>query len=138
MHGFRFALLLSCSLTFAACAPMKPASDAHVPPFARKPYEPLSRDSVVQIALREWRLFGQIVDDEPPGAKPPSDIKAEREPGLWQRIGEYWWLGLDANRPEAAWTGKHDATGMFFPAGQDGAFAWSAAFVSYEIGRAHV
>ncbi|HUB15974.1 MAG TPA: DUF2272 domain-containing protein [Acetobacteraceae bacterium] len=116
--------------------------DAQVPPFARTPYEPLSRASVVAIALREWRLFGEPVDDDPPGTRPrpaPED-KPEREPGLWQRVGEYWWLGLDAGSPESAWTGKHDADGHEFPADQDGEFAWSAAFISYVMriaGAAH-
>ncbi len=80
----------------------QPPSDARVPPFARVPYEPFSRTSVVAIALREWRLFGEPVDDDPPGTRPrpaPED-KPEREPGLWQRVGEYWWLGLDPGSPE--------------------------------------
>lgn len=129
-------------LALARCAPAPPshrqvapqiAPDAHVPPFATVPYEPISRESVVAIALREWRLFGQPVDDDPPGTRPPPppDQKPEREPGLWQRVGEYWWLGLNAGTPESAWTGKHDATGQVFPANQDWKFAWSAAFVSY-------
>jgi hypothetical protein len=59
------------------------------------------------------------------------ELKPERLPGLWQRVGEYWWLGLDANDPARRWTGKHDATGQAFPAADDGEFAWSAAFVSY-------
>jgi len=112
---------------------MPPPADAHVPPFARVPYEQFSRTSVVAIALREWRLFGEPVDDDPPGTRPrpaPED-KPEREPGLWQRVGEYWWLGMNAGSPESDWTGKHDAQGQEFPADQDGAFAWSAAFISY-------
>ncbi|HEY1932107.1 MAG TPA: DUF2272 domain-containing protein [Acetobacteraceae bacterium] len=115
----------------AACG--GPAPDAHVPPFARVPYEPFSRQSVVAIALREWRLFGEPVDDDAPGThpRPPPEDRPEREPGLWQRVGEYWWLGLDAGAPEAGWTGKHDANGVVFPANEDGNYAWSAAFVSY-------
>ena len=46
----------------AACMG-NPMPDAHVPPFAKVPYEPFSRDAVVAIALREWRLFGQNVAD---------------------------------------------------------------------------
>jgi hypothetical protein len=124
--------LLALALSGCAATP-PPPPDAHVPPFARVPYEPISRESVVAIALREWRLFGQPVDDDPPGTRPPPapEQKPEREPGLWQRVGEYWWLGLNAGAPEAAWTGKHDATGAVFPASDDGDFAWSAAFVSY-------
>jgi Uncharacterized protein conserved in bacteria (DUF2272) len=100
---------------------------SHVPPFAREPYQPFSRESVVAIALREWRLFGQPVDDGPS----TGTVKPEREPGLWQRVGEYWWLGLDAGSPESGWTGKHDGNGHVFPPEDDGDYAWSAAFVSY-------
>ena len=126
----RWCVLIVVAL-LAACA--APAPDAHVPPFARVPYEPFSRQAVVAIALREWRLFGQPVDDDPPGTRPqpaPQD-KPEREPGLWQRVGEYWWLGLDAGSPESAWTGKHDGNGVVFPANEDAEYAWSAAFISY-------
>jgi len=105
----------------AACT----APDAHVPPFARMPYEAFSRQAVVAVALREWRLFGARTDEE------AGDEKAERMPGMWQRVGEYWWLGLDAGSAESGWTGKHDATGAVFPPSVDGRFAWSAAFVSY-------
>jgi hypothetical protein len=112
-------------LALAGCA----VPDAQVPPFARVPYEAFSRDSVVAIALREWRLFGQIVDDDE--AAPMPVTKSERAPGMWQRIGEYWWLGLDTTQPESRWTGKHDENGRVFPEARDGSFAWSAAFVSY-------
>ena len=116
----------------AACAPQS-RPDAHVPPFAATPYEPLTRDAVVAVALREWRLFGSRVDDDPPGSYRPAapDDKPERQQGLWQRVGEYWWLGMDAGAREAAWTGKHDANGSQFPASADATYAWSAAFVSY-------
>jgi Uncharacterized protein conserved in bacteria (DUF2272) len=129
-------LPLAVVATLAACAPALPPPvppDAHVPPFARVPYEPISRASVVAVALREWRLFGAPVDDDPPGSRPPPapDQKPEREQGLWQRVGEYWWLGMNAGSPEAAWTGEHDASGAVFPASVDGDYAWSAAFVSY-------
>lgn len=128
------ALLSACAVpppTAPTAAQIAP--DAHAPPFARVPYEPISRDSVVAIALREWRLFGAPVDDDPPGTRAPlpADEKPEREPGFWQRVGEYWWLGLNANDPDNAWTGKHDANGFVFPASQDGNYAWSAAFISY-------
>ncbi len=108
-------------------------ADDHVPDFARVPYQPLSRAAVVAIALREWRLFGQPVDDDPPGTRPPPlpDEKPERWEGLWQRVGEYWWEGLDPGSPESSWTGMHDANGDVFPADRDGYYAWSAAFVSY-------
>ena len=104
-----------------------------MPEFARKPYAAFSRANAVAIALREWRLFGELIDDDPPGTRspPPPDQKPERMPGLWERVGEYWWTGQDADRPERNWTGRHDENGNEFPAGQDEAFAWSAAFISY-------
>ena len=107
--------------------------DDHVPPFAAVPWQPFSRADVVAIALREWHLFGQPIDDDPPDTRPipAPDDKPERMPGLWQRIGEYWWIGQDPDEREAAWTGKHDAGGLIFDAGNDGQFAWSAAFISY-------
>lgn len=115
------ALVLLGVLGLGACA----APDTRVPPFARVPYEAFSAQSVVAIALREWRLFGSREDPVAP------EGKSERAPGLWQRIGEYWWIGLPPDAPESGWTGKHDAAGRVFPADEDGRFAWSAAFISY-------
>jgi hypothetical protein len=128
----RVAIVLPLALLCACAAPRAPP-DAHVPPFARIPYEPISRDAVAAIALREWRLFGSQVDDDPPGTYRPvsSQDKPERQQGLWQRVGEYWWLAMNAGAPDAAWTGKHDANGIGFPASVVGQYAWSAAFVSY-------
>ena len=122
-------LLVGC----AATPPARDAPDAYVPDFARRPYEPFNRTAAVAIALREWRLFGSPVVDEDPRDRPPADpeLKPERLPGLWQRVGEYWWLGLDAGDPARRWTGKHDASGRVFPAADDGEYAWSAAFISY-------
>ncbi len=124
--------ILPLVVALAACTPPAPP-DVHAPPFATVPYAPISRASVVAVALREWRLFGAPVDDDPPAADPAPapDAKPEREEGLWQRVGEYWWLGVNPGSPEAAWTGKHDAHGVVFPANVDGDYAWSAAFVSY-------
>lgn len=99
----------------------------HIPPFARRPFAPFSRAAVVAIALREWRLFGQPIND----ADREDPTKPERQEGLWQRVGEYWWLGLDRDAPEVAWTGQHDGEGTIFPPEIDGDFAWSAAFISY-------
>lgn len=144
MRRFSLGLALSCLAFAVGCAgpPRKPyapgapvaiAPDAHDPPFATATFEPISREAVVAIALREWRLWGNRVDDDPPGTRPPPlpQDKPERWPGYWQRVGEYWWLGMDAGMPQDAWTGKHDASGQVFPANQDANFAWSAAFVSY-------
>jgi len=127
------AAILAALALLAVLAGCAPAPDAHVPPFARVPYQPISRASIVAIALREWRLWGSRVDDAPPDQRPPPapDAKPERWPGLWQRVGEYWWLGMNAGSRESRWTGKHDAAGRVFPADRDGHYAWSAAFVSY-------
>ena len=85
------------------------------------------------IAQQEWRLFGQRVYDDSPdaGAGLPSNDDAARLPGFWERIGEYWWLGQDAERRESAWTGMHDEGGQEIDDGRDDYYAWSAAFISY-------
>ncbi|HTZ70914.1 MAG TPA: DUF2272 domain-containing protein [Acetobacteraceae bacterium] len=104
-----------------------------MPAFATVPFEPFTRADAIGIALREWRLFGQPVDDDPPDTRPKPDPSQmpEREPGLWQRVGEYFWEGLGTGPREAAWTGMHDEYGTLFDASRDGDFAWSAAFISY-------
>jgi hypothetical protein len=108
--------------------------DDHVPDFAQRGYELFARNDAIAIALREWRAFGMPVDDDDPEARPvPSSplFKPERLPGLWERIGEYWWIGQDPGEREASWTGKHDADGSAFDFTSDSHFAWSAAFISY-------
>jgi hypothetical protein len=127
------ALILAGCAAAPAPAPPKvgptglPPTNSHIPPFARDAYEPFSREAAVQIALGEWRAFRQPVSY--PNVEPPEDD--EREEGLWQRIGVYWWLGLDPSFPESRWTGIHDQYGQVFPAGRDGFYAWSAAFICY-------
>ena len=105
----------------------------HTPPFSQRPYGRFTRAEVVAIAQQEWRLFGQRVKDEPPQTNdgPDAEETLQRFPGLWERIGEYWWLGQNANRREAAWTGMHDETGQEIDDSRADNFAWSAAFVSY-------
>lgn len=122
-----FALLGLALL--AGCA----APDVHAPPFANKPYEPFSRASAVAIARDEWRFWGSKVVDAPPAAYHPADprAKAERDPGFWQEVGLYWWIGMNAGHDYDRWTGKHDAAGRRFPPWKDGDYAWSAAFISY-------
>ena len=132
---------LAALVVLAGCAAGRPPSvqappptatpttalNAHIPPFARWPYEPFSREAAIQIALGEWRAFRQPVVY--PNIPLPED--EERENGLWQRVGLYWWLGLDPSWRQSGWTGKHDENGQVFPADIDGDFAWSAAFISY-------
>src|SRR5258708_40065073 len=78
--------------------------DTHVPPFARWPYQPFSREAAVQIAYREWRAFGQPVVY--PRTELPYDN--ERAEGLWQRVGEYWGLGLPVGGRDQGLTCLHD------------------------------
>lgn len=124
MNIFRGALLLALGL-LASCV-----AETHAPPFATVPYEPFSRSAAVAIALREWRLWGSGLNDNPHYVQRASTMP-EREQGLWQRVGEYWWEGMNANTPDARWTGKHDARGRVFPVSVNGHYAWSAAFISY-------
>lgn len=115
-------------LVLSGCA----GPTAHAPHFARVPYEAFSRTDAVAIAMDEWRLWGMGVDDNDGAGYVQNDATmAERQPGLWERVGEYWWEGMNAGAPEALWTGKHDAQGNVFPVSANGDYAWSAAFISY-------
>lgn len=125
MWRWSVALFVLC---LAGCV----APDAHAPPFARVPYQPFSRAAALAVALDEWRLWGSRVDDDPLSYA-PTDLNAipERQQGFWQRVGEYWWQGMNAGERDARLTGKYDAAGQVFPASEKGDYAWSAAFVSY-------
>jgi hypothetical protein len=46
------------------------------------------------------------------GSDPEHADNPERSPGYRERIGEYWWLGQEADRRESAWTGMHDEKAM--------------------------
>jgi len=143
--------LCALVLTLNACAPNEPppveaastepnsgqqvAQSGHSPPFESRRYAPFSRADAVAIAEQEWRLFGQRVYDGPPrtNSEAGSNDDPARLPGAWERIGEYWWLGQDANRREAAWTGMHDENGQEIADGREDYYAWSAAFISYDL-----
>lgn len=136
LAGLGLALALAVAVTGCgggpapqAFAPPRPGGpgDMHIPPFARAPYQTFSREAAIQIGLREWRAFGS------PVAVPNQELpfNNERAEGLWQRVGEYWWLGLPMGYPEQGYTGKHDANGRVFPEREDANFAWSAAFIDY-------
>jgi hypothetical protein len=109
------------------------AQSVHSPLFARMSYKGFSRAEALAIAKQEWRLFGQLVYDDPPhtGSDPEANDNTDRSPGAWERIGEYWWLGQDADRRESMWTGMHDESGQGIEDGHDDDYAWSAAFISY-------
>ncbi len=131
----RLAAAAAVVLLLSACA-ARQTMDAQVPDFAKRPYEPFSRSAAIAVAEREWRVFGSPIDDGSPGAEGEIEDgqgweKPERAQGLWQRVGEYWWLGMPSGSAEQRWTGEHDATGRVFAAEDDGRYAWSAAFISY-------
>ena len=127
-------------LLLAACATQKPVTtpstaisgfqppDTQVPDYAKRPFEPFSRLNAIAIAQREWRAFGSVVDDSPPNGNLPQELRPDRQPGLWQRVGDYWWAGQDYGTKESGWTGLYNAEGTPYN-GQPP--AWSAAFISY-------
>jgi hypothetical protein len=135
-YKIAISFLLVIFLQLVACTPLP----GPVPPFAKKPFVPFNREDTIAIAMREWRLFGSQIQlqDELIGQTfvLGAADKADRKPGLWQRVGEYWWIGL-ARAPGmpsqklASWTGKHNAKGEVFPEADEGKYAWSAAFISY-------
>ncbi len=132
-------LLLLLPLLLGACAAQPPRpgavvrspdmpADLHVPDYAKRPFEPFSRVSAVAIALREWRAFNSPVNDDPPGRDMPREDRLDHQPGLWQRVGDYWWFGQDAGSKESGWTSRYNEYGTPY---EGDAPAWSAAFVSY-------
>ncbi len=129
-------LLLALPLAVSACsAARKPAvsraagADERLPPYVRNPPEPFARATAVAVAEREWRAFGSPVDDDPPDIKViPREFRPDKQPGLWQRVADYWWAGQDAGTEESGWSSRYNENGTEY-AGD--APAWSAAFVSY-------
>ncbi len=130
MRPLLLALLLAACAQRppTASAPPPPPPDIQVPDYARRPFEPFGHTNAVAIALREWRAFGSLVDDNPPGVFPPPGIRPDQQPGLWQRVGDYWWGGQDYAAPESGWTARYDGYGNAY---ESDAPAWSAAFISY-------
>lgn len=109
---------------FVAAAP-------NVPGYASRPDEPFTRANAVAVALREWRAFGQQVDDDPPDTRPDQgENRPDRQPGMWERVGDYWFTGQEQGTRTQDWTSKYDGQGTEFPPGDD-PHAWSAAFISY-------
>ena len=127
MNPGRRRLLFFTCLLLTNCA-----ADRHAPAFAQRDYAAFSRVDAVAVALDEWRLWGMRVDDDGgAGYVQTEATMGERQPGLWQRVGEYWWEGMNAGEPDARFTGKHNASGVVFPVAVNGEYAWSAAFISY-------
>ena len=105
-----------------------PSLDAQIPDYAKVPFEPFSRENAVAIALREWRAWGMPVNDAPPGPDLPLEVRGDRQAGMWQRVGDYWWFGQDGGSQSSAWTGKYAGDGREYHTAPP---AWSAAFISY-------
>jgi len=120
--------VVAVALLLSGCA----AEDAHAPLFAQKSYGPFSRTDAVAVATDEWLLWGQRVDDTDGASYVQTEASmAQRHPGLWERVGEYWWEGMNASEYDRGYTGKHDAQGRVFSVADTGDYAWSAAFISY-------
>jgi hypothetical protein len=118
---------LSVVLISACTAP-----DSHAPVFAQRHFAPFSRADAIAVAMDEWRLWGMRIDDDwGAGYLPSEATMPQRQPGLWQRVGEYWWEGMNAAEYDNAYTGKYDAAGSIFPIAERAHYAWSAAFISY-------
>ena len=124
--------------SLAACMPSPAPSslpglratipDEHLPPYVRHPFEPFAAATVIAIALREWRAFGSLVYDAPPGQEPPRGLRPDKQPGLWQRVADFWWSSQDYNAKEGGWSSVYNESGTPYSAD---APAWSAAFISY-------
>lgn len=129
----RRALLL---LLLAGCTVSKPppvvqpsiAPDEHLPPYVRRQFEPFSRANAIGIARREWRAFGSLINDAPPGLDPSGEYRPDKQPGLWQRVADYWWSSQDAGTNEAQWSSLYNESGSLYSASPP---AWSAAFIGY-------
>src|SRR5947209_19520414 len=63
-----------------------PMLAAHAPTFARERFGAFGRADAVAIALQEWRLFGQPVDDDPPDTRP--EPEPEQKPERWAGLGQ--------------------------------------------------
>jgi hypothetical protein len=130
--------LLLLPLLLAACAAPRPAvvtppqaavpPDEHLPPYVRNQFEPFSRTNAIAIAQREWRAFGSLVDDAPPGGGLPKSLRPDDQPGLWQRVADYWWFSQDFGAPQGQWSSRYNENGTPY---SSTAPAWSAAFISY-------
>lgn len=103
-------------------------ADQHLPPYVRLQFEPFSAANTVAIAEREWRGFGSVVDDAPPGPDMPPSQRPDKQAGLWQRVADYWWFSQDSGSREGNWGSLYNENGTPINGTPP---AWSAAFISY-------
>lgn len=135
MRGVAGSLLLLPLLGACAVAPpgpvaalRRPSVDQHLPAYERHAFEPFSRTAAIAVALREWRAFGMVVNDDPPGPGLPPELRPDRQPGLWQRVADYWWSSQDYGASQGEWSSLYNESGTPYV---NDAPAWSAAFISY-------
>ena len=124
-------------LALAACSTPRPGItlapqpappvDQHLPAYVRRPPEPFSRANAIAMAEREWRAWGSVVNDDPPYPVAKA-TRPDQQPGLWQRVADYWWSSQDNGAPAGAWDSKYTPEGAEYD--RTGP-AWSAAFISY-------
>ncbi len=135
----RLLLALLPAALLVACAAPRPtttappvagptAIDQHLPPYLRYQFEPFTRVNAIAIAQREWRAWGSLVDDDPPGGNLPKELRPDDQPGLWQRVADYWWMGQDFGSDAGQWSSRYNENGTAY---SGTAPAWSAAFISY-------
>jgi hypothetical protein len=107
--------MLALALLMAACAapteggPTGPSGltgDAHIPPFARWPYQPFSREAAVQIAYRDGALSVSRSSIRAPSC--PTTMSAPRVVAEGRRVLV---VSLPAGEREQGFTGMHDQNG---------------------------
>ena len=133
----RAACLVAVGL-MGGCTPKPPsvvaagpgtfAADQHLPPYVRQQFEPFSAVNTVAIAEREWRGFGSVVDDAPPGPDVAGSLRSDKQAGLWQRVSDYWWSSQDYGSREGGFGSRYTEGGTPI---NGTPVAWSAAFISY-------
>jgi hypothetical protein len=125
------AVLTACAAPRPVVATVQPGPiliDQHLPPYVRNQFEPFTRANAIAIAQREWRAWGSLVDDEPPGGSIPKALRPDDQAGLWQRVADYWWMGQDFSAEAGQWSSRYNENGTPY---SGSAPAWSAAFISY-------
>ncbi|MBY0406410.1 MAG: DUF2272 domain-containing protein, partial [Rickettsiales bacterium] len=106
-------------------------------PYLKQPFTPFSREEAVAVAMREWRMWGEVTHDDLPSDEPVAEeAKQERKPGYWQRVGDYFWEGVPDSDDMVLGTGRHTREGAVFAPEKDANFAWSGAFISYVMKQA--
>ncbi|MEB3334606.1 MAG: DUF2272 domain-containing protein [Cyanobacteriota bacterium] len=103
-------------------SPPSPASSQRLQPPIPAGQPPQSpRSKLVELALAEWRLFGEPMIRD---GRLVHAGRKEGDPGQWQRVATYWREGLLQDPPRSS----AEVSSSDRP--------WSAAFISYVMKRA--